>query len=147
MDHVLIALGILAAIIFIVYGIYFATILRGNPQSMEGEMREAFALWLEKEGGSSRLRLSILLLGSLLLELAYFVLAFSLLHNPVMTILTLILAGEELLHLGVVINAVSKYWAGKITARQIFNWIIERVSAIFFFTHAFLVLISILVFH
>jgi CBS domain-containing protein len=87
-------------------------ILRGNPQSMEGEMREAFALWLEKEGGSSRLRLSILLLGSLLLELAYFVLAFSLLHNPVMTILTLILAGEELLHLGVVINAVSKYWAG-----------------------------------
>lgn len=130
-----------------VYGIYFASILRGNPQAMEGEMGETFALWLNTEGKSGRLRLSLLLLGSLLLEGAYFILVFTLLHNPVMIILTLILAGEELLHVGVVINAVNKYWRGKIEAQQIFNWIIERVSAIFFFTHAFLVLVNILVVH
>ncbi len=143
----LIALGIMAGIIFMVYGIYFASILRGNPQAMEGEMGETFALWLNTEGKSGRLRLSLLLLGSLLLEGAYFILVFTLLHNPVMIILTLILAGEELLHVGVVINAVNKYWRGKIEAQQIFNWIIERVSAIFFFTHAFLVLVNILVVH
>ncbi|NLO21672.1 MAG: hypothetical protein GX119_06685 [Syntrophomonadaceae bacterium] len=146
-DHLLIALGIMAGIIFMVYGIYFASILRGNPQAMEGEMGETFALWLNTEGKSGRLRLSLLLLGSLLLEGAYFILVFTLLHNPVMIILTLILAGEELLHVGVVINAVNKYWRGKIEAQQIFNWIIERVSAIFFFTHAFLVLVNILVVH
>ena len=142
----LIVLGIMAAIIFIVYGIYFAAILRGKPQAMEGEMGEAFALWLEKDGGSGRLRLSSLLLGSLILEGAYFVRAFSLLHNPVMIILTLVLAGEELLHVGVVVNAVNKYWRGEIEAQKIFNWTIERTSAIFFFTHAFLVLVNILVF-
>lgn len=143
----LIALGIMAAIIFIVYGIYFVAIIRGNPQAMEGEMGETFALWLQKGGGSGQLRLSTLLLGSLILEGAYFVLAFTLLHNPVMIILTLVLAVEELLHVGVVVNAVNKYWRRKIEAQKIFNWTIERVSAIFFFTHAFLVLVNILVFH
>ncbi len=146
MDYLLIVLAIMAAIIFIVYGIYFAAILRGKPQVMEAEMGEALALWLTKESGSDRLRLLSLLLGSLILEGAYFILAFMFLHNPVMIILTLILAGEELLHVGVVINAALKYWQGKIQAQQILNWIIERVSALFFFTHAFLVLVNILVF-
>lgn len=142
-----IALGIMAAVIFIIYGIYFAAILRGNPQVLELEMRGAFAAWLREGKGSGRVKLMILLLASLILEALYFVLAFLVLHNPVMIILTLILAGEELLHLVVVVNSAQKYWQGRIEAERILNWIIERVSAVFFFTHAFLVLVSLILFN
>jgi hypothetical protein len=145
--YVSIALGIMAAVIFIIYGIYFAAILRGNPQVLELEMRGAFAAWLREGKGSGRVKLMILLLASLILEALYFVLAFLVLHNPVMIILTLILAGEELLHLVVVVNSAQKYWQGRIEAERILNWIIERVSAVFFFTHAFLVLVSLILFN
>ncbi len=147
MAYVSIALGIMAAVIFIIYGIYFAAILRGNPQVLELEMRGAFAAWLREGKGSGRVKLMILLLASLILEALYFVLAFLVLHNPVMIILTLILAGEELLHLVVVVNSAQKYWQGRIEAERILNWIIERVSAVFFFTHAFLVLVSLILFN
>lgn len=147
MAYVSIALGIMAAVIFIIYGIYFAAILRGNPQVLELEMRGAFAAWLREGKGSGRVKLMILLLASLILEALYFVLAFLVLHNPMMIILTLILAGEELLHLVVVVNSAQKYWQGRIEAERILNWIIERVSAVFFFTHAFLVLVSLILFN
>lgn len=144
MDWLLIALGIMAAVIFLIYGIYFSYILRGKPQTLEIEMRESFVAWLQTDKGSARVRLSLMLIVSLALEVLYFVLAFLVLHNPVMIILTLILAVEELLHIGVVFNSTYKYFRGRIEADRIINWIIERVSAIFFFTHAFLVLVDII---
>ncbi|KUG03249.1 hypothetical protein ASZ90_019348 [hydrocarbon metagenome] len=111
---------------------------------MEIEILEAFILWLQKDKGSARIRLVSMLAASLALEVVYFILAFLLLQNPVMIILTLILAGEELLHIAVILNSSYKYLRGRIGPERIINWIIERVSAAFFFTHAFLVLVSIL---
>ncbi len=143
-NYLLIALGIMAGVLFIIYGIYFVSILRGRPQAMEMEMLETFVSWLQEEQGSARLRLLIMLTASLILEAIYFVLAFLVLQNPIMIILTLILAGEELLHIGVVLKSSYKYLQGRIGADRILNWIIERLSATFFFTHAFLVLVSIL---
>ncbi len=106
-------------------------------------MREAFVIWLQEEKGSAIARLLLMLLASLVLEVIYFVLAFMLLHNPVMIVLTLILAGEELLHIVVVFGSSYRYFRGRIGAEKIINWIIERVSAVFFFTHAFLVLVNV----
>ncbi len=140
----LIALGIMAGVIFLIYGIYFSLILRGKPQVLELDILEAFVFWLQEDKGSARIRLLAMLAASLILEVVYLVLAFLLLHNPVMTILTLILAGEELLHIVVFFNSSYKYLRGHIGAERIINWIIERVSAAFFFTHAFLVLVTIL---
>ncbi len=140
----LIALGIMAGMIFLIYGLYFSAILRGKPQAWEMEMQAAFVSWLHEAKGSARVRLVGMLAASLMLEAVYFILAFLVLQNPVMIILTLVLAGEELLHILVVLNSSYKYLRGRIGAERIMNWIIERVSAAFFFTHAFLVLVTIL---
>ncbi len=144
MEQLTIALGIMAGMIFFIYGVYFASILRGRPQVLEMEMLTAFVSWLQEEKGSARVRLAGMLVASLTLESVYFILAFLVLLNPVMIILTLILAGEELLHILVVLNSSYQYLRGRIGAERIMNWIIERVSAAFFFTHAFLVLVTIL---
>jgi len=139
---VVIAFGVMAGIICFIYGFYSILIMRGKTQEFEGEMQGALSLWLQEDEGRVGVKLWGILAISLLIEIAYFVLALMVLHNPVMTILTLILIGEELLHIYVVIKSFYKYVRGRIEDDKIFKWLMERVSALFLFTHAFLALVS-----
>lgn len=142
-----IVFGMMAGIVILLYGIYFLLIIRGIPHKFELELTKTLVIGLKDQEEKPGKKLLALLLASLAIELLYFTLAFILLHNPVMIILTLILAGEELLHLLVLASAVYKYFKGKIGPERIFNWTVERVSAVFFFTHAWLALVSILFYH
>lgn len=141
------AFGILASILILLYGIYFSLIIRGIPYRFEQELLVTLNNWLKEQEEKARFKLLILLLVSLVIEIGYFILAFLLLHNPFMIILTLILAGEELLHLMVLLKAIYRYCKGLIEPGLILNWTMERVSAVFFFTHALLALISLLFYH
>ncbi len=141
-ERMTVTFGILAGIIFLIYGSYVGRILKGNPQVLETEVNNMLSEWIQEDQKRFARQLLLLLGFGFILEAGYLILAFMVLHNPVMTLLTLVLAAEESLNIGMVIYAFYKYFRQKIDAEKIFNWKMERISAVFFFTHSFLALVS-----
>lgn len=141
-----VTLGIFAALIFIVYSFYFARIIKGNPRDFEIELLEAMAEWMVKRGEASQPQIWILLFVSAVMEALYFILVFALINNLVLLIITAFFAGLEVIHILMVSNSFKKFFKGEILLKEIFNWRMERFSAMFFFTHSFLVLINILIY-
>lgn len=142
-ERMTVAFGILAGIIFLIYGSYVGRILKGNPNVLETEVNNMLAEWIQEDQKRFTRQLPLLLGFGFILEAGYLIMAFMVLHNPVMTLLTLVLAAEESVNMGMVIYAFYKFSRQKLDTEKIFNWNMERVSAVFFFTHSFLALVSI----
>lgn len=144
--NVAISLGIIAGIIFVMYSVYFTRIIRGNPQQFEKQLLTSLADWLVQKGAASKRQAWMMLFISAALEIAYFLLVFLVITNPVMLLLTTMLVGLELYHLIRVSWGFYRFFAGKAVLGDIFNWYIERMSAVLFFTHTLFVIIILLFF-
>jgi len=62
--------------------------------------------------------------------------------NPVMLGFTVLFAAFELLHLLVLGLAFKRFFQGQKVLKEVFNWKMERSSALLFFTYSLLVLIN-----
>lgn len=139
-------LGIMAGIIFVVYSLYFVRIIKGEPQVFELELLKSLAAWMIERGRASKTQLWLMYFLSLLLEIIYFILSFYLLTNPVLRLVTAAFVGVEVYHMSMIAVYFRRFFAGKTMISQLFNWPLERISATFFFTHSFLVLVSLIIF-
>ncbi|MEN6462626.1 MAG: hypothetical protein ABFC94_14820 [Syntrophomonas sp.] len=141
-----IALATIAVSIFLVYSIYFGKIIKGSPQTFELELLKALADWMINRGSSSKNQLWVMLLVTVVFEAGYFLLVFTLINNMVMQFLSGFVAGAEIFHLVVAAINFHRFFQGKIVLKDIFNWYIERISAVLLFTHSLLVLAVIIFF-
>jgi len=137
-------LGILAGCILAIYSVYFIRIIKGSPQEFEAEMLKAFAAWAVSRGAAMRGQIRLMLLSSVVLEAVYFILVFTVISNPAMLIFTAFFVGVEIVHLWMVSSTFYQFFRGKIMIKEIFNWRMERISAVLYFTHCFLVLFSLI---
>jgi hypothetical protein len=140
---VTILLGLMASSILIVYSSYYIKIIRGYPQEFELELLDALQNWLE---GRKPGHLWMLLWASALIEVLYFSLVFLVLSNPVILVITGLIIIMEIWHLAVVFAKFRAFLTGSISCAAIFNWKLERVSALGFFTHSLIVLLTLLFF-
>lgn len=139
-------LGIIAILIFSSYSIYFTRIIKGEPRVFEIELLKILATWMIKNGSKSKSGLGMLVLLSIIIEIIYFVLSFTLILNPVMQFITAFFAGVELYHIISITFSLKRFFSGQIIISQIFNWKVERSSAVLFFSHSLLILIILLCF-
>lgn len=137
-------LGVLAGIIFLTYAFYFYKIIIGKPEEFEYELLKSLAAWMVSNGSKSKPQLWLLLFLSVILEFIYFFLVFVYIDQPVLIIITSFFAGVEIVHLSTVGRSLSKFFSGKAMLKDIFNWKIERISALLFFTHSLLVIVSLI---
>ena len=134
-------LGIMAVIIFLLYSIYFIKIIKGSHQGFELEILRSLADWIIVKGASTKTYIWAMFGGSLLGELLYFYLTLVCIQNPVIIILTAIIILIEIYHFILIAVGLKRFFTGKYLLSQIFNWRVERASAILLFTHSLLVLI------
>jgi hypothetical protein len=134
-------LGIMASLIFLLYSIYFIKIIKGEPQDLELEVIRSLADWIIVKRAATKTYLWAMLGGSLLAEALYFYLVLVLIPNPTLRILTGIFIPVEIFHLTRLALSLNWFFTGKYLLSQIFNWRLERFSALLFFTHSFLVLV------
>lgn len=140
------ALGLLAGLLLLLYSIYFVRIIKGKPQAFEIELLKSMAQWMVQRGRASKGQLWLMYVLSVLIELTYFIMVFSLVSNSFMQFFTALLAGVESFHLLSVALSFRRFFASKSMITQLFNWRMERMSAVLFFTHSLLVLITLLFF-
>lgn len=145
-EIMILLLGVLAGIIFLTYSYYFYKIIVGKPEEFEYELLKSLATWMVSNGAKSKPQLWLLFFLSVILELVYFLLVFATIDQPVLIIITSFFVGVEVIHLLTVGKALSKFFSGKAMLKDIFNWKVERISAMLFFTHSLLVLISLIFF-
>lgn len=141
-----VVLATIAGSIILVYSFYFGRIIKGNPQNFEIELLKALADWMINRGPSSKNKLWGMLFLTVVFEAGYFLLAFILINNMVMQFLSGFVAGTELFHLVAAVINFRRFFQGKIVLKDIFNWSLERISALLLFTHALLVLAIIIFF-
>jgi hypothetical protein len=141
-----VTLGIFAGSLLFFYSFYFVRIIRGNPESFEGELLQALANWVVQKGSKIQGQLWMMLLLSFCLELLYFVLVFAVIKNIALLIFTGVFVLVEIYHLTSFGVSLTRFFRGEIKLKHLFNWRIERVSALIFFTHSLLVLVSIVVY-
>ncbi|MDD3879011.1 MAG: hypothetical protein PHP26_03355 [Syntrophomonas sp.] len=137
-------LGFLALSIFLLYSIYFIKIIKGNPESFELELLNSLANWMIEMGSKSQVRIGLMLIFSLLLEASYFLLVILIVANPVILGFTVLFAAFELVHLLVLGLAFKRFFQGQRVLKEVFNWKMERSSALLFFTYSLLVLFNLL---
>jgi len=133
----------MASSILIVYSSYYIKIIRGCPQEFELELLDALQNWLEERKPG---HLWMLLWASALIEILYFSLVFLVLSNPVILAFTGLIIVIEIWHLVLVLAKFRAFLSGSINCAAIFNWKLERISAMGFFTHSLIVLLTLLFF-
>lgn len=133
-------LVIMAVIILLCYSIYFVKIIQGSARGLELEVLKTLAEWIIRQGVSSKTYIWIMFFLTLLVEIVYFFLTFYLILNPVIRVLTILFIAFEVFHLAATATNLNRFFTGRYLLRQVFNWRIERTSAVLFFTHALLVL-------
>lgn len=139
-----VALGIVAGCILALYSVYFIRIIKGSPRAFEAELLRAFAAWAITRGTAIRGQIRWMIILSIALEVIYFWMVFTVIANPAMLIFTSFLIGVEVIHFGIVTHNFRQFFQGKIMIKQIFNWRMERTSAVLFFTHCLLALFSLI---
>lgn len=139
-----VALGIVAGCILALYSVYFIRIIKGSPREFEAELLKAFAAWALTRGTAMRGQIRWMIISSIALETIYFLMVFTVISNPAMLIFTGFLVGVEIIHFWIVSYTFRQFFLGKIMIKQIFNWRMERISAVLFFTHCLLVLFSLI---
>ncbi|MGI6412616.1 MAG: hypothetical protein ACOXZ5_02960 [Syntrophomonadaceae bacterium] len=135
-------LGAFAAIILILYSWYFIKIITGTSRDFETELLKTFTTWIIDNRENSQRDCWIMVAITIFFEVVYFSLVVFIIDNPVMLVFTGGLAGFELIHIFRVGIGLSRFFKGDSKVKHIFNWKIERTSAVLFFTHALLVLID-----
>ncbi len=138
-------LGLMAGILFIMYSIYAIRIIRGNPQVFELELLKSLAAWMITRGAGARMQIWLMIIVSIMLEITYFLLVIITISNPVMLVFTGFFAGFEAIHLFLVSLTFSRFFQGKLLLKDVFNWKVERISALLFFTHTFLVIFCLVI--
>ena len=88
----------------------------------------------------------MMLLLSFSLELLYFVLVFAVIKNLALLIFTGLFVMIEIYHLTSFGLSLARFFRGDIKLKYLFNWRLERFSALIFYTHSLLVLVSIIVY-
>ena len=134
--------GIPKRVIHLLNRYKIAVIIKGNPESFELDLLNSLANWMIEKGAKSQVRIWMMLLLSLLLEASYFLLVILIVANPVMLGFTVLFATFELLHLLVLGLAFKRFFQGQKVLKEVFNWKMERSSALLFFTYSLLVLIN-----
>jgi len=145
-NQLTIILGILAATIMFFYSFYFVKIITGQPEGFELELLQSLGQWMIRRGTRSYRDLWLLLVLSGLLELTYFLVVFLVIDNFIILMITWFFLGFELLHLFNVSLSLGRFFRGGIKLKHLFNWRLERISALLFFTYSLLVLISIILY-
>lgn len=138
------SLGIFALLIFLGYIFYFYRIIIGRPQEFELRLVKSLGEWILARRVKARTDLWLMLLFSVILELAYFLLAFTVIKNPLLLFFTTFFAGFEFLHVLMLRRRFSLFFKGKLLLKELFVWPVERISALLFFTHSLLVLMSLI---
>lgn len=138
----ILGLELMSFLFLSIYWIYFTRILKGDSLSLELLIIKSLAEWMIKNGQASKIKLWILMALSIALEITYFYLSLVVIVNPALKLLTGFFAGVEFYHMLNLVLRLKLFFQGRIMISQIFNWRIERISAILFFTHALLVLVS-----
>jgi len=136
-----ILLGIIAGLIFLLYSIYFAKIIQGQHRGFELEILRSLADWIIARGAESKTHIWSMFFLSLLGEALYFTLTLILINNPFMVYFTGLFIGLETFHLFRLAVSLRYFFTGKFLLSQIFDWRVERASALLFFTHSFLILV------
>ncbi len=135
-------LGITAAVLFLLYGWYFIRIIKGKPQSFEMELLKSLAQWMVQRGPASKSRMWLMYWVSLLIEAGYLGMAYFTLGNPFMHYFTITVILLECCHLMWLGISFHHFFAGKKPVSQLFNWRLERLSAMTLFSFSLLLLIS-----
>ncbi len=139
-------LVILAGLICLLYTGYFVKIIKGDPQGFERAMIKSLADWIITKGTVSKVYIWAMLFWSMVIVFLYFGLTLRLINNPFMRYLTSIFIAIESFHLSRIAITLGRFFAGKALLGQIFNWRVERASALLFFTHSVLVLAMLIFF-
>lgn len=142
-----VVVGVFAATLCLLYSVYFVRIIRGKPEAFEAQLLQALAAWMIERGDRSRVQIWGVIFLSLLLELTYFILVFAVVQNQFLLVLTSLFAGFEAVHLFWEFSNFHKFFRGNTKLGDVFNWRIERASALFFFTQTLLVILYLLFFH
>ncbi len=141
-----IVLGTMAGLIFLLYSFYFYKIIKEVPQAFELELIRSLANWIIATGAPSKAYLWAMFYTSVLLEALYFYLTVTLILNPVIYMLTILFIPLEIFHLIRLGLGLRRFFNGVSLLGQVFSWAIERISAVMFFTHSMLVLVSLMFF-
>ncbi|HPS90117.1 MAG TPA: hypothetical protein PLC35_09135 [Methanosarcina vacuolata] len=136
-----ILLGIIAGLVFLLYSIYFVKIIQGQYRDFEMEILRSLADWIIARGVVSKTHIWSMLFLSLLGEALYFTLTLMLIKNPFIVVFTALFIGLETFHLIRLAVSLKYFFTGKFLLSQIFDWKLERASALLFFTHSFLILV------
>jgi len=142
-----ITLVILAVLIFIIYSIYAMNIITGTPWRFEAELLGTFKYWLEEKGPGVKKQIIAAVFLSLIIEIGYFYLVLNVINNWLMVQFTSFFIGLEVIHLYKAISGFKKLFTGLIEVDQVFNWRLERISAMAFFTHSLLIILTIIFFN
>ena len=139
-------LGLTAAVLFLLYSWYFVPIIKGNSQTFELELLKALAQWMVQKGPASKVQMWLMYWFSLMIEVLYLGLAFLTISNSFMQYFTVMVAAMEGYHLLWLAFSCKRFFAGQTLISQLFNWRLERMSAISLFSYSLLLLITLIVF-
>ncbi len=137
-----IALTFFALTLFLLYSLYFVKIIKGSPEIFEKELLGGLANWMLEKGAKSQSHIWQMFLFSFLLEANYFLLVFLTIDNYFMLVFAVLFAAFELFHLFTLGFSLRGFFQGKKVLKEVFNWKVERCSALFFFTYSLLLLVN-----
>jgi len=146
MGAILILLAVYAGTIMLLYSVYVANILIGKASRFELSLMDYYLQWVVANGQNSRGKMWLMILCSFFIEFAYLFLALYLIDNSTLIFLSIFLLTFELLHAGSVVLAFRQFFKNERPFKNLFNWRLERTSALFLFTHTLLVLSNIFFF-
>lgn len=135
-------LGITAAVLFLLYSWYFIRIIKGKPQSFELEILKSLAQWMVQTGPASKGRMWLMYWASLLIEVGYLGMAWLTVSNPFMHYFTITVIALESYHLLWLGLSFRQFFAGRKPVAKLFNWRLERMSALTLFSYSLLLLIT-----
>ena len=136
------ALGITAAVLFLLYSWYFIRIMKGRPQSFELSIMKSLAQWMVEEGPSSKGKMWLMYWLSLLIEAFYLAMAWFIIDNPFMHYFTIAVIALESYHLLWLAWSFRRFFAGRSPVSRIFNWRLERMSALTLFSYSLLLVLT-----
>lgn len=134
-------LAVLAFTIIVLYIPYLFTILAGKPQNFENRAVLSLAMMIRETGPRSKLYLENVYLMAVLLEIFYFSLAFLVVRNLALLIITCALVSFETAHLIKGYANLQRFFRGEIPVKDFLLWRYERLSCMFFTLHALLTLV------
>lgn len=141
-----VALGLTAAVLFLLYFWYFIRIIKGKPQSFEFEILKTLAQWMVHKGTASKGQMWLIYWLSLFIEVVYLGMAYLTLSNPFMHYFTVMVIAIEAWHLLWLGMSFRRFFAGRTLISQLFNWRLERMSALTLFSYSLLLLVTLVFF-